>query len=207
MGETCTSGGTWDCWALASNSITTGITNSVWVVWTSTGTAATTDNIWTGWVSTTGTSSNNIYVPQQPRVMTAAEIQERDAREARWKLEKELADKAKAAAEERAEKLLIENLSLKQQLEYKQHKSFTVEAEKFRYRIRKGRVANIDVVNRAGKLDHRLCVHPAELVPDCDTMLAQKLMLEYDEDHVHRIANRHPVWAEESQRQILTPLH
>lgn len=35
------------------------------------------------------------------------------------------------------------------------------------------------------------CAHPGELVPDADTMLAQKLMLEADEPAFLRVANRH----------------
>jgi hypothetical protein len=52
-------------------------------------------------------------------------------------------------------------------------------------------MGNIDVVNAEGIIAHRLCVHPMIGVPDSDTMLAQKLLLEHDEDRCIRVANVH----------------
>ena len=44
------------------------------------------------------------------------------------------------------------------------------------YRIKRGRVANIDVLNELGAVVQRLCAHPALNVPDSDTMLAQEII-------------------------------
>jgi hypothetical protein len=52
---------------------------------------------------------------------------------------------------------------------------------------------NVDVVGRDGKPTHRLCAHPNAGVPDFDTMLAQKLMLEHDDSAFFNVANKHPL--------------
>ena len=59
------------------------------------------------------------------------------------------------------------------------------------YRINHGRIANIDVLDAAGKVMRRLCAHPALDVPDCDTMLAQALHLQSaaNEEQFVSIAN------------------
>lgn len=51
-----------------------------------------------------------------------------------------------------------------------------------------------------GNLIGRFCAHPAALVPDEDTLLAQKLMLETDPREFERIANIHPI--DERGRQL-----
>jgi hypothetical protein len=64
-------------------------------------------------------------------------------------------------------------------------------------------VANVDVVCKDGKVLHRLCAHPADFVPNPDTMLAQKLYLEHQEEAFVKIANIHPG----SGERVLQPLH
>lgn len=95
------------------------------------------------------------------------------------------------AANKRAEKLLVENLSLKQAAEYAKSKHIIVHGRHARYRIRQGRSMNIDVIDRSGLVTGRLCAYPSHTIPDCDTMLAQKLMLETDEDAFLRVAIPH----------------
>lgn len=59
-----------------------------------------------------------------------------------------------------------------------------------RYRIDRGRSQNVRLVEETtGKVVRTYCAHPVEAVPDPDTMLAQKLMLETDEAAFLRIAN------------------
>jgi hypothetical protein len=125
-------------------------------------------------------------------VRTEAQRKE-DERIQREHLE-ELARERKRAdeAEARAEKLLLESLNAKQTEEYKKDKSFVVHSRSgMRYRIRHGRVANVDVVCKEGKILHKLCAHPAEYVPNPDTMLAQKLFLEHQEEEFLKVANVH----------------
>lgn len=60
-----------------------------------------------------------------------------------------------------------------------------------RYKVtNRGSVANVHVLNERGHTQHRLCAHPLG-VPQGDIMLAQKLMIEHNEDAFVRLANRH----------------
>lgn len=63
-----------------------------------------------------------------------------------------------------------------------------------RYRIRKGRVGNIDVFN-GKRVAYRLCAHPTDGVPDYDVMASQALYLQdpnSEREFVSK-ANRHEV--------------
>lgn len=205
-------------------------TNTVWTLWAgqTTGTAITTGGIWPLWCqgTTTATTMSNIitgsaawtiwcdeaeahitrrpqrYVPPPP---TAEQVEtQRLARAAETERYME-AQRLRVAAEARAETLLIENLSLAQRLQYAETKAFVVEGRGGRrFRIRNGRSGNVDVVGRDGRVLHRLCAHPRELVPNCDTMLAQKLMLEDDEATFLRVANQHTAF---DAAPVLEALH
>lgn len=97
----------------------------------------------------------------------------------------------KSSKEEKlAEILLLENLNEKQREEYKRLKSFKVIVKDKIYRIKRGRVGNIELIDDAG-IVARYCVHPSIACPDEDTMLAQKLMLENDEKELLKLANVH----------------
>lgn len=100
-------------------------------------------------------------------------------------------------ANARAEALLTEHLTAQQTEELRARGHFHLETiatngERRRYRIRRGRHGNIDQVDAAGKLIKSLCVHPTMQVPDADTMLAQKLWLEFNEPELLRVANHIP---------------
>lgn len=106
-----------------------------------------------------------------------------------------------AAARDRANELLLEHLTPAQRQTFAKNQWFVVEGgmSKTRYRIRaKGSlVANIDVMAAIGhegesKVVHRLCGHcDPRAMPLADHLLAQKLMLEFDEEEFLKIANRH----------------
>lgn len=100
------------------------------------------------------------------------------------------------AARERANQLLLEHLTSDQRDTFTRNGWFMVEGgkSKTRYRIRAGTlVGNIDVLDPKDKMTHRLCGHVSHNrgVPIGDHLLAQKMMLQYDEDAFLRIANRH----------------
>jgi hypothetical protein len=174
-------------------------TSTVWDYWCdSTSTATTSNGVWVEWCS--GTYATNDpqtfrrqYLnewqapPPETEEQRAVRIARDAEAEARYKAEQE----KRKAAEAKAEKLLLENLSLRQRDEFRKHGHFIVHGKTRRYRIRRGWSGNIDVVDKEGRIDHRLCAHPIEHVPDHDNMLAQKLWLESDEDAFVRIANRH----------------
>jgi hypothetical protein len=99
-------------------------------------------------------------------------------------------------ANRRALVLLLHTLVDEQRADFRQHGYFHVRggASGIRYRIRKGRVANIDVFDGA-EVKHRLCAHPGVWTPDYDTMAAQALHLgdAANESAFVSVANIHPV--------------
>lgn len=97
------------------------------------------------------------------------------------------------SARDRAERLLRENLSAKQKEELQAKGYFTLEllskGQRKLYRIERGRSRNVRQVDDSGRVLKTLCAHPVAQVPDADTMLAQKFMLESAEEEFLRIAN------------------
>lgn len=187
--------GVWATWN--DYTTTTATTSDIWYVWANTGTATATSTTatWTSWCNSTATTTYVTPAQQTP--------EERAAEEARYQEQVAL----RKAAEAKAEQLLVENLSLRQREEFLKHGHFIVHGRNARYRVRRGRSANIDVIDRSGKMTHRLCIHPAEPVPDPDTMLAQKLYLENDEDYLLSRANRHTAGFYDRGVQLLEALH
>jgi hypothetical protein len=99
--------------------------------------------------------------------------------------------KKRVEAEDRAMKLLLSNLTVSQLKNFNGNKCIAIDGKSGdRYRIKFGRSGNIDAFNKNGKFKYRLCVHPTMQVPDADTVLAQKLMLETDEEMLLRLANK-----------------
>lgn len=98
-------------------------------------------------------------------------------------------------AEARAEMLLRTHLNPIQRDQYDKHGWFIVVGGKTdrRYRINKGRHANIDVLSGDGRVVHSLCGHPKVMCPHQDTMLAQKLQLELCEHEFVAMSNKHNV--------------
>lgn len=96
---------------------------------------------------------------------------------------------AKDAANARAEQLLCDTLSAAQLREYKRRGYFHVVVGNRRFRITRGRTHNIKEVDTRGRIRKSLCAHPTIPVPDHDTMLAQKLWLEYKPEEFLKIAN------------------
>jgi hypothetical protein len=194
---------TWATWCTITTSSATSTTAASWDYWrdevTTTTSTGGSDTIWVQWTDGTGA-----FVRSAPRQQTPEERAEEEARQARWREIAEQERKAKEAAEARAEKLLLENLSLKQRAEYEQHKHFVIERGDRRYRVRRGRTGNVDVIDKDGRVSHRLCAHPAPSIPDPDTMLAQKLMLEHDDEAFLRVANRHEAY---DRAQVLPAMH
>lgn len=95
----------------------------------------------------------------------------------------------------KAKIVLLRALTPEQREEFKQFGYVHVTGGKTqrRYRIREGRMGNIDVLDKAGKVRHRLCAHPREDLPDYDVMLTQVLYLRdaENEEGFLSIANRH----------------
>jgi len=170
-------------------------TTSVFNGWITTGATATTATIWTSWIDVTGTSSTTaISAPYyEPPPLTPEQRAEQTAQNARYALEREQLRRESRRAKRRALLTMLRFITDQQRAEFKERGYFHVQggATGQRYRINRGRIANIDVVDAAGKVLRRLCAHPALDVPDCDTMLAQALHLQSaaNEEQFVSIAN------------------
>lgn len=99
-------------------------------------------------------------------------------------------------ANSRAEDLLREHLTERQKQDLTEKKYFDVCSVNFRagtrryYRIHRGRAGNVQELDGPqGRAIKKFCCHPLEHVPDADTMLAQKLMLEMNEELFLKTAN------------------
>lgn len=104
------------------------------------------------------------------------------------------------AAMARSRELLLEHLTPAQRESFERNKWFVIEGGKSRqrYRIRAAvhMVANVDVIavrdDGSEVVSHRLCAHcRLDEVPLFDQLLAQKLMLEFDEERFLSLANHH----------------
>ncbi len=198
---------TWKTWCNGTTSFNTDVE---WPnTWTNggvtTSTCFTSNSTWVTWIEEStpirncGPSDDLIAARRRMAELDPVARERRQAqREAHSEALRQANERAATAAlaqrqaDARAEALLRQNLTLQQQLDFERTKSFVVNGfNNVRYRIRKGRVANVDVVGKDGRVQDRLCFHPGLPCPDFDVMLAQKLLLESDEAHALRVANRH----------------
>ena len=97
-------------------------------------------------------------------------------------------------AEQKAHALLCAWLSPEQAQQYSSQKHFEVIGSDTgtRYRIRHGRMVNIDQLDSAGDRVCVLCVVPEGNLAASDCMLAQKIALEMFETKALTIANQRP---------------
>lgn len=188
---------------------TVAVTNPlVWGAWTGTSTTATgvydysitaTSNArsWTSWQNQPYSRSSIYQELQEARAYVPPTEEERVAAAAQAELRRQAAavrTAQRAVAIEKADKLLDSVLNDAQREHLSRHDWFLLKGKNGTiYRIRRGRSANVDVLNKEGAVIARLCAHPAMAVPDGDTMVAQKLMLETEPEEFLRIANRHSV--------------
>ncbi len=94
------------------------------------------------------------------------------------------------APRQRARQLLKANLTLEQTKQLEDRGWFEVLGSLGRrYQVWQGQVRNVIRLGEDGKPASRLCAHPGEAVPDEDAMLAQKLLLETDEETFTKVAN------------------
>ena len=171
-----------------TNTSSTTVAN-IWFLWVNTNTVTSTavTNIWDCWAQT--------IVNQQLTREQRLEF-ERQQLESRARYEREAKERVQKEKEanERAETLLLECLSVDQVAEYRRNKFFIVQGGKSgkKYRIRQGRSNNIDLLD-GERITHRLCCHPGAFLPAPDNMLAQKVLLELQEEEFVRTANIHAV--------------
>lgn len=139
------------------------------------------------WAATA--AANQVYQDEMVDEMVADYAEYRAAREAELLV-------AAAEADKRAEALLLVNLTAEQAEDYRRTKSFEViQPLQFgrpvrRYRITFKFAGNVFLVDEQGRAVAQYCIHAREPIPIADNMLAQKLMLEADEEQFLRVANR-----------------
>jgi hypothetical protein len=100
------------------------------------------------------------------------------------------------AAEDKALELLMDNLDEGQQAMLKKDGSFIVVGQKTKrqYRIGKGISQNIQLLGKGDKPAECWCFHIQKCgIPTSDHMLAQKLMLEFEEETAIKLANKWPL--------------
>lgn len=192
-GSSTTSTAIWPTWVVQATASYTASTVSTATIW----------NEWNSCYAQSTNQSAQIYGQlnhqqlgqQVAQNRSAAQVEELRRQMARQQEQNEIAfatlRKQRESAEARARELLERCLSLEEKARLRQHGHIVVCGAKNRYRIRQGRVGNVDVVGKNGIITGRLCAHPSAPTPDFDTMLAQKLMIETDEAAFLRIANPH----------------
>lgn len=164
-------------------------TNTIWLLWNqNTAITAATSNIVNPWYDEGTTASITQdwtrWVTLQEE--TAEQRVERQRRQAEQDQRTRDYAAARKAAAERAEKLLEACLTSGQRDSLQKNGWFVVYTKSGRgYQIRRGRARNVIEVSTR----RTYCCHPVDNVPDADTMLAQKLMLESAEEEFLRLAN------------------
>ena len=103
-------------------------------------------------------------------------------------------DRRRGQAAEKAQALLMEWLSPAQLAQYESDGYFEVTGSHSgkRYRIRRREHMNVDELDERGARVAIWCFKPEGYLPVGDIMLAQKVMLETDEQAALVIANQHP---------------
>lgn len=171
----------WENWD--STSITTGsITSNSFSTSTVATTVASTD--WWQPVRTRQASRNSYHYGYNTSALTLGNYGYDDGGQAKSNRD--------PVAKERACKLLREKLTPRQRADFDRHKRFEVVGRSGkRYRLTCKRVGNIDEIDDNGQVMIRYCVHPADFVPDEDTLVAQKLWLENADEELLAGANVH----------------
>lgn len=180
----------WCAWTCASDSTATN--GEPWVIWNTGGTSASsTDTCWIQWNTRVKTA---VYTPAR---RSAEEIErDRIAAEQRAKereKERKEREERQRAAVARSTELLREWLDEKERERFDKHKRFhVVTASGRRYEVDcTKRQHNVFELDEKGKRVVEHCIYANAFdLPLPDNALAQKLLLETNEDEFRRIANQ-----------------
>jgi hypothetical protein len=179
-----------------------------WKEWNIRSGMATSDTIvtWTSWISSSENHFDDSMVrlrgevihqpwPLTSVVPTPEEAEQIARRQAELAAEQErkLAERARCSL--RANELLMLALDESQRRDLRERGAFQLEVlsrdgSTRRYEIWRGRTGNVYQLDEAGRRIFKFCAHPQIACPEQDTMLAQKLMLEADEEGFLALANR-----------------
>lgn len=170
-----------------SSQAETACNSIIWAQWnyaqtaTSCGSITQGNMVWGSWNSQYASSASN-NVTYYANVARQEQQEERRAREA----VQVLADEA----DKKAESILLKHLSEEQRRTYHESRYFELVTRSGRYRLYKGWAGNIARIGEGNVETDRFCIHPTDRIPEADNLLAQKLMLEIEEDRFLKIANR-----------------
>jgi len=109
----------------------------------------------------------------------------------RWRKAEKIRRKAERKAERKATALLVEVIGRRVYDEYRKHKYLEVFGNKHRYRLRPGVRPAIMKGPSGDLVECDLCIHPTEILPPTDTLIAQLMLIVYDEEHFLNTANRY----------------
>lgn len=195
----CTTTATWSGWNNTTASTSAYTTSTAWTNWVDlNGTAADGSGAWITWISAEpggdystqyGTLS---YPPPETEDQKVARLKQEKIQHQSWEAAEKVRLSKEKAKEEKARQLLREVITPEQDQQLEKDGYFELVSVKsgHRYRIHKGRAGNVQQLDDlTGNPIKKLCFHPNEYVHNYDTMVAQKLMLENDEEQVLRVAN------------------
>lgn len=168
--------------------------NLVWTAWSTQMTTATNQIIATAW-----TNWNDAYLREVAtnvkagRKPTQAELRADEERRERFRAAEAKRVAQLDGANRRAEDLLRRHLTDEQRKDLDSKRCFYLESiardgTRRRYRIDYGTHGNIKLLDEKGSIKGTYCVQPLN-VPVADSMLAQKLWIEGDEEGFKRAAN------------------
>jgi hypothetical protein len=163
------------------------------ILYTNNSTATTATMAWSYWVEEHQRLEGLARVMRpRPRQKTDAEVQAELLAQKRWEEEQAAKRMAHHRANRRAEALLRGCLTPEQQHDLETKGCFYVETPGGRrYRIDRGTHGNVKRLDERGSILAGYCAQPNG-IPVADSMLAQKLALEADEDGFLRVANARP---------------
>jgi hypothetical protein len=151
------------------------------------------------WTTTSGTTVDGVYQELFKTISQWAPVQRTPEQILASKKQAAIAKAKMARARNKARRLLLEHLNIRQTADFEKFGFFfVIGSEGNLYQIRTGRSHNVrlfDPIQMKGIFS--LCAHPTLGVPDYDTMLAQMLWIEYDEPAFVNMANRGQLVARE----------
>lgn len=179
---------TWTVWTTnCTSSMYTTTSSAAWTAWTTSSVSSTTSNVWYSW-------NDGVEVVYENRPVDA-DLERRLAEEReRIRVAAEEAEERRKQALARARQLLESMLTHQQKQQLQRERFFEVVARhsRRRYRIYEGSHGNVKLLDENGREVTSYCAQPNG-VPVGDSMLAQKLQLEHDEEGFLRVANATPL--------------
>ncbi len=167
--------------ALTTTTMSETTCTMTWIYWNVAYDSTAVDTVWTFW-NQASSSDTSIHILTRPTPV----VSRASPRPRHVEVLIEEADK-------RAEAILLASLTPAQREMYKNHRYFELRTRSGLYRLYHGWAGNIARINEGdgGELC-RFCIHPQVQIPAADNLLAQKLMLQFEEDRFLKVANMHP---------------